>query len=173
MSLGAKHGLGIDQSKEFLKQAEELNACAAAPCEFLEADIYQLPDTVTSKFDVAFITIGVLGWMPDLQTFFAAVSSLLVKGGTLVIYETHPFLEMFLPDEAIIYDDSKPPPAAPWYWFNHPFHSIINGCIDSGLSIDRLNEYAHSNREVEYDIYRDQEIQLPMCFSLIASKTRG
>ena len=35
--------------------------------------------------------------MPDLADFFKVVSGLLVEGGHLVIYETHPFLEMFDP----------------------------------------------------------------------------
>ena len=36
--------------------------------------------------------------MPDLVIFFAVVTKLLRPGGRLVIYETHPVLEMFDPE---------------------------------------------------------------------------
>jgi len=190
ISLGAAEGLGIDQSADFLNQARQLNAAAGSQCDFIQADIYDLPETVTDRFEVALITIGVLGWMPDLGAFFDAVSSLLKRNGKLVIYETHPFLEMFLPDEpdpykpsvsyfnktpycgdeAIVYDGGAAPSAAPWYWFNHPFCDILNGCIAAKLSIDAVHEYAHSNREVDYDLYANQAVQIPMSFSLVAAK---
>ncbi len=36
--------------------------------------------------------------MPDLARFFRVVAGLLRPGGQLVIYETHPVLEMFDPE---------------------------------------------------------------------------
>jgi hypothetical protein len=33
-----------------------------------------------------------------------------------------------------------------------------------------FQEYAHSNREEVYDCYLNQQAQMPMCFSLVASK---
>ena len=190
VSLGAKNALGIDQSAEFLKQAEILNQVAKLPCEFLCSNVHELPENINKQFDVCIITIGVLNWMPDLSKFFAAISPLLKKNGKLVIYETHPFMEMFVPDEpepfkpsvsyfakepyqsdeAIVYDGSQPEATTSSYWFNHKFSDVITSCIDAGLSIVNVTEYAHSNREVDYDIYKDQEAQIPMCFSLIAEK---
>jgi hypothetical protein len=73
-------------------------------------------------------------------------------------------------DEAIVYDGSQPDAVTSSYWFNHKFSDVITSCIEAGLSIKNVTEYAHSNREVDYDIYKDQEAQIPMCFSLIAEK---
>ncbi|WP_367153206.1 methyltransferase domain-containing protein, partial [Leisingera sp. F5] len=59
--------------------------------------MYSLPSGIRRDFDFAVITIGVLNWMPDLGRFFQSVAGLLRPGGRLVIYETHPVLEMFEP----------------------------------------------------------------------------
>ncbi|MDA9008881.1 class I SAM-dependent methyltransferase [Alphaproteobacteria bacterium] len=190
-SFGAERCLGIDQSEAFVAQARELNAISKSDCEFSAADVYQLPNELREKFDVALITIGVLNWMPDLPAFFDKVSSLLKAGGDLVIYETHPFLEMYDPHgsdplkptdsyfendnyedtEIIVYDGIVREGGSVSYWHTHKVSDIINGAIKSGLRIDEFTEYAHSNREVDYDVYENQKAQLPMCFTLTASKT--
>ena len=46
----------------------------------------------------------------------------------------------------------------------------MTGCIAAGLRIERLEEFPHSNREAEYDIYEARPAQLPMCYTLIARK---
>jgi hypothetical protein len=140
---------------------------------------------------VALITIGVLNWMPDLPRFFGVVADLLAQGGTLVIYETHPFLEVFDPTgddpftpatsyfraspfvstEALVYDGAEAPPAPASYWFVHTIGAILNACVGSGLTLRRFDEFPHSNREAEYDQYEDREAQLPMCYLLEARKT--
>lgn len=47
---------------------------------------------------------------------------------------------------------------------------VINGCIQAGCRIEKREEYPHSNRETDYDIYEHQPVQLPMCFILTARK---
>jgi len=188
-SLGARSGFGIDQSAEFLEQAEALNAIARRDVTFLRADIYALPHDVPSGFDIALITIGVLNWMPDLPRFLAIVAGLLRPAGTLLIYETHPILDMFDPtstdpltpsdsyfrkrphvsDEAIVYDGSEASGATS-YWFTHTIGSIVGACIDAGLVLERFIEYPHSNREVDYAVYEHQVARLPMSYLLRASK---
>ncbi|MGB8813324.1 MAG: class I SAM-dependent methyltransferase [Paracoccaceae bacterium] len=189
-AFGAIAALGIDQSAAFLAQATQLAQIANQICPFLCADIYDLPKDIPRNHDIALITIGVLNWMPDLPRFFATVASLLVPGGTLVIYETHPILEMFDPEgqtpftpatsyfattpvalqHAITYDGSDAGAAPTSYWFIHTLGQIITACAASGLTIARLTEHPHSNREVEYDKYEDQSAQLPLSYTLIARK---
>ncbi len=189
---GAERCLGIDQAEAFIAQAEELNRIAGQDCRFLRADIYDLPADVPRDFDLALITIGVLNWMPDLDGFFRAVAGLLREGGQVLIYETHPFLEMFEPSAAdpyllansyfrtrpfvdsdpIVYDGVKDGEVTPSYWFIHKISDVLNGCISAGLQIVRFDEFPHSNREVEYDCYEEQAAQLPMCYVLQACKSR-
>jgi len=187
-TFGAVNCLGIDQSDAFLDQARELAGISGSNAQFLCANIYALPENLP-QFDVALITIGVLNWMPDLPAFFTAVAGLIRSGGTLLIYETHPFLEMYDPqgdtpfipaesyfrtdpyidDEVITYDGGAPESGATSYWFTHKMADILNACIGAGLAISKLQEYPHSNREVDYDKYENHEPQIPMCFSLKAT----
>jgi SAM-dependent methyltransferase len=190
-ALGAGRVLGIDQSAAFLDQARDLAAISGHAVEFLCADIHDLPEGV-GQFDLALITIGVLNWMPDLSRFFNAVAGLIAPGGALVIYETHPFLEMFDPDAAdpftpaisyfpdgpdvaeksITYDGSVPEDEAPVsYWFAHQMGQVISAVAGAGLRIERLEEHPHCNREVAYEQYENRPVQLPLCYVLTAHKT--
>ena len=188
-SLGIRPEMGIDQASGFLAQAKQLGDAAGLNLRLLEADIYDLPPGV-GQFDLALITIGVLNWMPNLPEFFRVTSGLLVPGGRLVIYETHPFLEVFDPDsttpfepsfsyferrpqeitEAITYDGKDHGEGETGYWFIHPLGEIITACAQSGLGIVELKEYGHTIREPEYDIYEDRAAQIPMSYSLVAQK---
>lgn len=91
--------LGIDQSSQFLAQGAELASKAKLNPRLIEANIYKLP-TGLGQYDLALINIGVVNLMPDLQSFFKAVRGLISKGGSLVIYETHPIFEIFNPDSS-------------------------------------------------------------------------
>lgn len=188
-ALGARHVVGIDQSAAFLEQARELASRSPHAPQFIEADIHHLPAQLHGRFDVALITIGVLGWMPDIGEFFRHVAQTLKPGGALVVYETHPFLEMFDPESAdpyalassyfrsepfvqtepIVYEGKVEQQAAPSYWFVHTLGAIFSSAIAAGLQISHFKEYPHSNREEVYDRYERQEAQLPMCFTLVAT----
>ena len=190
-ALGAVQGVGIDQSEAFLAQAEALNAVARRDCRFVRSDIYPLPaDTSDLTCDVALITIGVLNWMPDLPVFFRQVARLVVSGGDVVIYETHPFLEVFDPSsdnphlpscsyfrtepqvfgEALVYDGSSAGHPSPSYWFGHRMGDVFNAAIAAGFRLCRLEEYPHSTRVAEYAVDEGRLAQPPMCCSLVAKR---
>lgn len=189
-SLGARSVVGVDQSRAFLQQAGELAQVSPHNPEFIDADVYQLPERLHERFDVALVTIGVLGWMPDVALFMRHVASTLKPGGTLVMYETHPFLEVFDPradnpqlpassyfqrdpfvlQESIVYEGLGETAGPTSYWFVHTLGSLITAAIGAGLQIGHLQEYPHSNREELYDQYEHQLAQLPLCFTLTASK---
>lgn len=191
LALGAAEAWGIDQSDGFLAQAAALNARSPHTAQFLQADIYDLPQNAPRDFDIAFITIGVLNWMPDLQRFFAAVARLLRKGGQLVIYETHPMLEMFDPasetphtpafsyfrtephieTETITYDGTGTAGGPEAHWFPHTLGAIVQAALDARLALTALHEYPHSIREVDYDIYEGRAAQIAMSYLLRATRT--
>jgi SAM-dependent methyltransferase len=190
LGLGAQRVVGVDQSSAFLDQARELASVSPHEPEFVEADIHSLPPELNGRFDVALITIGVLNWMPDLGVFFPCVSKTLRRGGTLVVYETHPFLEMFAPESAdpfrptesyfrttpfveervIVYEGESAGKSAPYYWFVHRLSDIFTAVLTSGMRISAFKEFEHSNREEAYAIYEHQQAQLPMCYTLAAIK---
>lgn len=189
-ALGARSVVGVDQSEAFLDQARELASRSPHAPEFIEADIHHLPLELHSRFDVALITIGVLNWMPDIGEFFRHVAQTLKPGGRLVVYETHPFLEMFDPesadpyrpdssyfrrepfvqDQPIVYEGKVDQQAPSSYWFVHTLGALFTGAIDAGLQISHFKEYPHSNREELYDRYEQQTAQLPLCFTWVAVK---
>jgi SAM-dependent methyltransferase len=191
-ALGARHVVGVDQSEAFLEQARELAAHSPHAPQFIEADIYRLPVELHERFDVALITIGVLNWMPDIGEFFRHVAQALKPGGALVVYETHPFLELLDPEasdpfrlatsyfrqepfvqhEPIVYEGKVEQPAAPSYWFVHTLGDLFGAAIAAGLQIRHFKEYPHSNREELYDRYERQEAQVPMCFTWVVVKDR-
>ena len=186
-SLGAIPALGVDQSAAFLAQAARLSAASGLHPRWVQADVYALPGDL-GQHDLVLITIGVLNWMPDLPRFFEAVRSLMRPGARLVMYETHPVLEMFDPDsdqpllpahsyfdktpvpihDAITYDGSAGGPGETGYWFVHTLGEIVMACISSGMRLKRLEEHPHLNREAEYAVYEHQAAQLPLCFTLVA-----
>ncbi len=96
-AMGGRPSLGVDQSAAFLAQGAQLAAASGLNPRLVEADIYDLPDNL-GLYDLALITIGVLNWMPELAGFFRAVRGLMNRGAHLVIYETHPILELFNPE---------------------------------------------------------------------------
>ncbi|NVZ21497.1 class I SAM-dependent methyltransferase [Pseudomonas costantinii] len=188
--LGARSVVGVDQSKAFLQQARELADVSPHSPEFIETDIHHLPERLFGRFDVALVTIGVLNWMPDVALFMRHVASTLKPGGTLVIYETHPFLEVFDPraanpllpvssyfqrdpfvlQESIVYEGQGGVAGPTSYWYVHTLGSVVSGAVAAQLQIDHLQEYPHSNREELYDQYENQPAQLPLCFTLTATK---
>ncbi|MEM8595393.1 MAG: methyltransferase domain-containing protein [Pseudomonadota bacterium] len=189
-SLGIEPVLGIDQSGAFLAQGAALSAAAGRELRLVEADVYALPEGL-GTYDLALITIGVLNWMPDLPGFFRAVAGLVAPGGRLVIYETHPILEMVDPEgedphalafsyfdkdpievpEMIVYDGAPTVASgAMGYWFVHTMGEIVTACIAAGFVLERLEEHRHSNREPDYDKYEGQEAQLPLCYTLVARR---
>ena len=189
-ALGARSVVGIDQSQAFLDQARELAARSPHCATFIEADIHHLPTELHEQFDLALITIGVLNWMPDIAEFFRHVAQILKPGGALVIYETHPFLEMFDPEandpyrpdssyfrsepfvqtQPIVYEGKVEQQAPASYWFVHTLGAMFSGALDAGLRISHFKEYPHSNREELYDRYQQQKAQLPLCFTWVGIK---
>jgi SAM-dependent methyltransferase len=188
--LGARAVVGVDQSSAFLQQAQELAVRSPHSPEFIETDIHHLPERLHARFDIALVTIGVLGWMPDVALFMRQVATTLKPGGTLVMYETHPFLEVFDPlaanpllpassyfqrepfvlQESIVYEGLGAVEGPTSYWFVHTLGCVVSAAIAAGLQIGHLQEYPHSNREELYDQYEDQAAQLPLCFTLTATK---
>lgn len=188
-TLGAVPVLGIDQSGAFLAQAQRLSQASGLHPRWLQADIHQLPADV-EPVDLVIITIGVLNWMPDLDSFMAAVARLMLPGACLVINETHPLLEMFDPasatpfeptvsyfdkgphvfTQAITYDGSDGGQAPPAHWFVHTLGDVVNACTANGLQLQRLTEHPDLNREAEYALYAQRAAQLPLSYTLVAQR---
>jgi len=194
VSLGADSAVGFDISDEAIKEAKKLAKIAGVKCTFVRIDIYDIGEEYNNQFDLVLITIGALPWMPDLSRYFEIVSRMLKKDGTLVVYEEHPFMDMFAVEGEEGYDPDNPEKIVnsyfredPWvnydgidyvgksvyksevnYCFIHPLSEIINGVIKSRVEILEFNEYIHNlNSEFE-ELEKNQKI--PMSYLLIGRK---
>ena len=102
---GAGRCVGFDISDEFIKQGEMLKKAAAVEIELVRTDIYELSDVYDNQFDLIYITVGVLGQLQDLKTFFAILARLLKSGGQIFMYEMHLVLELFEEDYGVSFFD--------------------------------------------------------------------
>ncbi|MGB1239895.1 MAG: class I SAM-dependent methyltransferase [Pseudomonadales bacterium] len=156
---GAGRCVGIDGSKAFIGQAKKLaKAAGEQDIHYFCHNIYQLPPQLNSTFDCLVITVGVINWMPDLAHFFTICQALLKPGGTLLMEEIHPVLNMYQEGEPSVIDASyfeKTPfcdtqgldyfnhqkyQAKENYWFTHTMGDILNAAIGAGLTLQYIEE---------------------------------
>lgn len=188
--LGAGRCVGFDISEEFIAQARRLAEAGGIDCEFVQSDVYDIPPAYDGQFDLAYISIGALGWMPDLPGFLDVIAWLLRPDGWLFVYEMHPMLDMFDPEQenpprlkhsyfkgdpfvdtdGIDYVGGSTYESLPMYWFHHKMSDIIQGCLDGGFAIVSFREYSHDISAV-FSHFAEYEVRPPMCYSLVARKT--
>ena len=190
-NLGAGACVGFDLSEGFLAQARELAAAGGLDCRFVEGDALEIPASFDASFDLVLVTIGVFGWMPDLGAFVEVAARLLRPGGALFVHEQHPIMVMFEPgdpddpyrlvnsyfrtepfaeDEIIVYDGEVTDETETHYWFVHTFGDIVSACLAAGFVIEHLREYPHNISSTPFDIYENQDAQLPQSYTLVARK---
>ncbi len=189
-NLGAADCVGFDIADEFIAQARQLAAAGNTPCEFVRSDVYAIPARYDQRFDLVFISIGALGWLPDLPGFLGVVDRLLRPGGALLIYEMHPILDMFNEE-----DSADPPPlrhsyfrtepyvesdgldyytgtiydSGPTYWFHHGLAEVVQGVLDVGLILRHLREYGHDISST-FAHFEALAVKPPLCYTLLAEK---
>lgn len=186
---GAGRCVGIDISDPFIAQAEQLAAAASVDVTFVRSDVFDTPTEFDGGFDLVYITIGVLGWLPELDAFFGIVNRLLKPGGRMFIYEMHPLLNMFEPDSATevvesyfrrspFFTESEPDYCnphrtidAPSYWFSHTMTDILGGSLANGLRLTHFEEFPHDISNL-FASFEEQTYQLPLCFTMIAEKSK-
>lgn len=184
---GAGRCVGFDLSDGFIEQARELTALSGVEVEFVRCNVFEISPEYDGGFDLAYVTIGALTWLPDLDRLFSIVARLLAPGGSLFIYEMHPFLDMLEPDTGaeirysyfdlaprreILEGDYLNPDAVlsdEAYWFPHRVCDVIGGCLKNGLSLTHFEEYQHDISMV-FRSFESHEKRLPLSYSLIARK---
>ncbi len=185
--------VGFDISDRFIEQAKSLNAAANQDVEFVRVNVLEIPESFTAQFDLVYITIGALGWLPDLQVFLSTISRLLKPGGHVLIYEMHPILDMFEGDGdakqnplelkhsyfrtapyietgGLDYYGGKSYQSKTMYWFHYKISDLIGGLIQNGLQITAFDEFDFdiSNTFARLEAL---EIKPPMCYLLEARKS--
>lgn len=194
VNLGAQAGVGFDISDAATKEAEELASIANANCRFVRTDVYEIGEEWHGRFDIVYITIGALSWLPDLNRFFVVVRDLLKPGGHLLIYEQHPFLyvigtkddpefepdnplkavfsyfrtEPWAEDGGIDYIGGTRYESSPCYSYTQKLSDILNPIVGNGMRLVELQEYGHDISNVWAHV--EEFGVLPMCYLLVARR---
>jgi SAM-dependent methyltransferase len=196
--LGAKV-TGADFSEEAINLARRLSKITGIKADFMESNIYNLPEVLKKKYDIVFTSYGVLCWLPDLAKWAQIIAYFLKPGGFFYIVEGHPF--------SCIFDNSKKATklrvAVPYFYnskpigwepesdyadpsftstqgtyeWMHPIGDIISSLIQAGLRIEFLHEFPFVCYKAMPFMYQANDGNwrlkgdiLPLSFSIRASK---
>ena len=187
---------GVDLSSDSIALAKKLSIEIRTPATFICKDIYELPKVLNQKFDIIFMSYGVLLWLSDIEEWAKIINHFLKKGGVLYIVELHPFTNMFDSEFKLSYQyfdkgpftDDSPGTYTDWnadikgttHQWGHTLGDVINSLINEGLKIEFLHEFSYTmydqfpgfmkkNKKGQY-VLRDKKIQIPLLFSLKATK---
>lgn len=166
LALDGANVTGIDFSAESIAIAEDLANIMRLPAKFLEANVLELKEIISSKYDVVYTSKGVLTWISDIEKWAETISFLLKENGIFYIMEIHPVSYMFDDTkeddlkikypyfhrkEPIHFDDDYPDysdnsyiPVNKTYEWMWSLSDIVNSLISNGLKIEMLNEYDKS-----------------------------
>jgi len=191
-NMGAGDCVGFDISDAAIQEARERAARFGIACEFVQADAYDIPEEYEGVFDIVYISIGCLGWMPAIGRFFGKVATLLNESGELFIHESHPFSEMlpaddlenvdplkiiepyfkkepYIDNDGIDYIGKTTYKSKTMYWFVWTLSDIIMGIIENGLKLRHFSEYPDDISTLHQ---KNQEVgpDIPLSYILIAEK---
>ncbi len=152
---------GVDFSPRSIELARSLAEEFDLEAHFLCADLYELGDTIDSRFDIVFTSYGVLWWLPDLHRWAQVIADRLLPGGLFYMVEYHPFLNL-LDDDGELLGTKYFPAHEPeryevsgsyavagdasyeCFGWVHSLSEIVNALLDAGLRIDFLHEHDYS-----------------------------
>lgn len=187
---------GVDFSPTAIRLARKLSKEIAVPATFICSDIYKLPNILDKKFDIIFMSYGVLLWLSNIKKWAKIISLFLKKGGMFYIVELHPFTNILSYDFKMYYkyfdkgpyrDDSSGT-YTDWeadvkgitHQWNYTMSDVINVLIKEGLKIEFLHEFPFTmydqfpglmeqNKKGQY-VLKNKKMQVPLLFSLKATK---
>jgi SAM-dependent methyltransferase len=154
---------GLDFSSRAIEVAQDLavRAGLADRASFVCADVYDAIEVLEHRtFDVVYVSLGALSWLPSVDRWAQQVSGLLRPGGRLYIHDGHPFAWALANDDLVVqhtyFEESEPyvadsprtytdadreVRAQRLYEWNHSLGETVTAVIRKGLRIDSLEEH--------------------------------
>lgn len=156
--------VGVDFSPNAIEKGNTLRDELKLDTRFLCANVYDTREHLDGQtFDVVFVSIGSLCWLPDIARWSKLVAALLKPGGMLLLNDVHPVVNMlddsehppgfavaypYLGDERLVLDDDTNSYAAQDTTFKnnkfaewpHTFGTIITQLVNAGLRIEAMEE---------------------------------
>jgi SAM-dependent methyltransferase len=192
-NLGAGECVGFDICDAAIQEAARRAGECGIDCRFVRTDVYEIGEEFEQRFDVVYITVGCLGWMPDLKLFFAKAAALLKAGGSVFIHEIHPFVELlpvgshpqagslsivepyfktepYIEPSCLDYlGNVQYPSTTTEYWFMHTLSEIFMALVENGIAIEKFREYERAVSP-QHNPIEAQEAGLPLSYILVAGK---
>jgi len=187
---------GVDLSEKSIKLAKKLSKETRIPATFICTDIFKLERVLNNKFDIIFMSYGVLLWLSNIDKWAKIVKHFLKKGGVFYIVEIHPFTNIlsfdfkmqykyfdkgpYLDDSEGTYTDWKAPIKGETYQWSYTISDVINSLLKQGLKIEFVHEFPYTmydqfpgfmeqNKKGKF-VLKSKKIQIPLLFSLKATK---
>ena len=194
---------GLDFSDAAIAAAQDLarRAGVADRAEFVCAPVVDAVALLgAARFDVVYVSLGALWWLPSVTERAAQVGGLLRPGGRLFLHDVHP-LSLALDDDdltiaytyfaqATPYRDSRvgsyADPAAiealpgdPTFGWNHGIAETVTALLDVGMRLDRLDEHDWTSSArypwlvetgEEEFVIPEGHHRIPLSFTLLATR---
>ena len=187
---------GVDLSDASITLAKKISMENNIPATFICSDMYKLPHVLHKKFDIIFMSYGVLLWLSNIKKWAKIIAHFLKKGGTFYIVELHPFTNIVSHDFSMEYDyfdkgpflDDADGTYANWnekipgktYAWSYTVSDILNSLLDEGFRIQYFHEFPFTmynqfpghmkkNKKGQY-VLKNKKIKIPLLFSIKATR---
>jgi len=155
---------GLDFSPTAIEAAGQIahRAGLAERARFVCANVEDAPTALGgATFDIVYVSLGALCWLPSVERWAAAVGPLLAPGGRLYLHDVHPLAwafddgdelrpaytyfeeaEPYVSDDTQTYtDQTRPLTHVRSYEWNHSLGEIVTALLGQGLRITGLTEH--------------------------------
>jgi SAM-dependent methyltransferase len=155
--------VGLDFSPVAVAAAQDLaqRAGLTERATFVCADVNDAATALQGEqFDIVYVSLGALCWLPSVARWASQVAALLEGGGRLFLYEGHPLafalgdhdavfeFSYFEEAEGVMFDDGAMYTDGPalvedrqTFEWNHSIGEIVNALLNEGLILDSLIEH--------------------------------
>lgn len=192
---------GLDFSSVAIDAARELagRAGLAGRARFVCADVNDAAAVLSpATYDVVYVSLGALCWLPSVERWAQQVGALLAPGGRCYLHDVHPLAWALAEDEPVVRhtyfeeeepyseesdatytDASRPLARVRTFEWNHSIGEIVGSLLRQGLRLDLLEEH-------DWTVYRRfpwlepaagerfvppaGSLRIPLSFSLLASR---
>ena len=192
---------GLDFSPAAVDIARDLASRAGLDrrATFVCADVYDAAAALEHRqFDVVYVSLGALCWLPSVERWAAQVGALVAPGGRFYLHDGHPLQwsldddgrhlqytyfeepEPYVDDSAVTYTDGDAEiTARRSYEWNHSIGETVTALLRSGLQLESLVEHDWTGFQRFPWLVREADgewhipaghARIPLSFSLLARR---
>ncbi len=189
---------GLDFSEPAIEQARAMARDLGVDADFIAANVYDAVEALGGRqFDIVYVGIGSLVWLPDVEAWAHVVARLLRPGGFLYLSDGHPIAQTLADESLTIEHGYFATEPTRWdepgtyadldaatvnnvaYEWPHALGEVFSAITAAGLRVEFLHErdYALFQRWPFLEAHADGTYRMPagmpsvpMMYSLRASK---